>query len=91
MIKKVYNSVLIVGLGLIGSSLVRALKEQKLSRNICGLDINKDNIKKCEELGLLNKGFDDLNHYSNQFDLVIICVPLGAYKNIFKIVIYLLD
>ena len=46
MSKKIFNSVLIIGLGLIGSSLARALKEYKLSESIFGLDNNKKNINK---------------------------------------------
>ena len=83
MSKKEFNSVLIIGLGLIGSSIARALKEYRLSKNIFGLDNNKKNIKKCEKLSLLTKGFDNLQNFSNQFDLIIICSPLSTYRNIF--------
>jgi len=82
--EKEFNSILIIGLGLIGSSLARALKEYELADNICGLDNNQKNIEKCEELGFLTKGFDNLKSFSNQFDLVIICSPLSTYKNIFS-------
>tara|TARA_B110000196_G_C21138406_1_gene662464 strand:- start:393 stop:1310 length:918 start_codon:yes stop_codon:yes gene_type:complete len=81
--KKEFNSVLIIGLGLIGSSLARAIKESELSENIFGLDNNKKNLEKCKELGLLIKGFDSLQSFNQQFDLIIICSPLGTYKNIF--------
>ena len=43
-----FNSVLIIGLGLIGSSLAHAIKKKKLSDNIYGLDIDLDNILKCK-------------------------------------------
>ena len=84
MSTKEFNSVLIVGLGLIGSSLARAIKEYELAEKIFGLDNKKQNIKKCEELGFLDKGFDNLKNFSNQFDLIIICSPLSTYKNIFS-------
>lgn len=79
-----FNSILIIGLGLIGSSLARAIQEYKLSENIFGLDNNQKNIEKCKKLGLLTKGFNNLKNFDNQFDLVIICSPLGTYKNIFS-------
>lgn len=84
MSDKFFNSVLIIGLGLIGSSLARAIKEYKLANNIYGLDIDQKNIKKCTELELLNKGCEKLDGFSEQFDLIIICSPLSTYKNIFK-------
>ena len=79
-----FKSVLIIGVGLIGSSICRAIKQNSLSKNIYGLDNNLENIKKCEELSIINKGEDNINNFSEQFDLVIICSPLSTYKFIFK-------
>ena len=84
MSKKDFNSVLIIGLGLIGSSLARAIKEYELIKNVYGLDNNKNNIAKCKKLGLLTEGFESIKKFSNQFDLIIICSPLGTYRNIFS-------
>ena len=81
---KEFKSVLIIGLGLIGSSLLRAIKEYRIAENISGLDNNLKNIEKCKELGILSEGFDDLKKFSCQFDLIIICTPLGTYKKIFN-------
>ena len=47
MSKKKFDSILIIGLGLIGSSLVKAINENSLSENICGLDVNKKHLQKC--------------------------------------------
>ena len=60
MKKREFKSILIVGLGLIGSSLARAIKEYKLSDNIFGLDNNLKNIKKCINFDLLTNGSDNL-------------------------------
>jgi len=81
--KKIFSSVLIIGVGLIGSSLARAIKDYKVAENIYGLDINNKNLYKCKELGIINNGFDNLKNFNNQFDLVIISSPLSSYKNIF--------
>ena len=78
-----YNSVLIVGVGLIGSSLARAIKENNLAKNIYGLDNNLDNLKKCNKLQILSKGTTILDNYSEQFDIILICSPLSTYKKIF--------
>jgi prephenate dehydrogenase len=78
-----FNSVLIVGVGLIGSSLARAIKENDLAINIYGIDNNLNNLKKCEELKLLLRGESSLDNFSEQFDMIIICSPLSTYKKIF--------
>ena len=80
---KIFDSVLIVGMGLIGSSISRALVENHVANNVYGLDSNNKVIKKCQELNLLIQGETDLKNFNIQFDLIIICTPLSAYKKIF--------
>ena len=79
-----FKSVLIVGVGLIGSSLSHALKEYNISKNIYGLDNNLENIKKSEKLNIISRGEGKITNFSEQFDLIIICSPLSSYKDIFK-------
>ena len=45
MVKKNFNSVLIIGMGLIGSSLSRAIYKNHLATNVFGIDTNEDVIK----------------------------------------------
>ena len=78
-----FNSVLIIGMGLIGSSISRALIENNVSTNVYGLDSNEKVIKKCQALNLLIKGETNLANFDSQFDLIIICTPLSMYKKIF--------
>jgi len=80
---KFFDSVLIVGMGLIGSSISRALVENHVANNVYGLDSNNKVIKKCQELNLLIQGETDLKNFNFQFDLIVICTPLSAYKKIF--------
>ena len=79
-----FNSVLIIGMGLIGSSISRAFKEKNISDNIYGLDSNLEVIDKCEKLKLLTQGKTNIKDFNKKFDLVIICTPVGTYKNIFR-------
>ena len=80
---KKFDSVLIIGMGLIGSSISRALLENNISNNIYGLDSDENVIKKCQELNLLICGETDLKNFDLQFDLVVVCTPLSTYKKIF--------
>ena len=81
---KKFNSVLIIGMGLIGSSISRALIENHVANNVYGLDCDDKVIKKCKNLNLLMQGETDLHNFDFQFDLVIICTPLSTYKDIFN-------
>jgi cyclohexadieny/prephenate dehydrogenase len=80
---KKFNSVLIIGMGLIGSSISRALTEFQVANNVYGLDANDKVIKKCQDLNILAQGETDLSNFDLQFDLVIICTPVSTYEKIF--------
>ena len=82
--KKKYNSVLIIGMGLIGSSISRALVEHNVANSVYGLDTDDKIIKKCQELNLLVQGELSLKKFDLQFDLIIVCTPLSSYKKIFS-------
>ena len=83
MSKLNFKSVLIIGMGLIGSSLSRALIEYNISKNIYGVDNNLKHIEKCKKLDIIVRGEEKITNFSEQFDLIIICSPLSSYKNIF--------
>ena len=78
-----FKSVVIIGLGLIGSSLARAIKEKEVSKTIYGIDTNEENIKKCLNLKIISKGEKNLEDLKEKTDLIIICSPLSTYKEIF--------
>ena len=80
---KKFNSVLIIGMGLIGSSISRALTEYQVANKVYGLDANDKVIKKCQDLNILIQGETDLSNFDLQFDLVIICTPVSTYEKIF--------
>ena len=67
MKKNKFNSVLIIGMGLIGSSISRAFKEKNISDKIYGLDSNIDVINKCNELNLLTQGETDIKNFILNF------------------------
>ncbi|PPR50251.1 MAG: Prephenate dehydrogenase [Alphaproteobacteria bacterium MarineAlpha5_Bin5] len=84
MMNKKYNSVLIIGMGLIGSSIARAMYENQMATNVYGVDSSEKVIKKCEELNIVSKVETNIKKFNEQFDLIIICTPLSKYKDIFN-------
>ena len=79
-----FHKSLIIGVGLIGSSIARALRKYKISSEIYGIDSNADVLEKCNHLNILTSGKKNLQDFSSQFDLIIICSPLSSYKKIFS-------
>ena len=72
-----FNRVLIVGIGLIGSSLALAFRKGGLARQIVALDHTPDHVAEALRLGLVDVAGDD-PALATGADLVILCVPVGA-------------
>ncbi|MCD6435502.1 MAG: prephenate dehydrogenase/arogenate dehydrogenase family protein [Clostridiales bacterium] len=70
-----FKSIGIVGLGLIGGSIAKALKEKGFKGKIYGVDINEDNISDALLENVIIQ--DELNH----IDLLILAIPIGKYKS----------
>ncbi|MDC2979627.1 prephenate dehydrogenase/arogenate dehydrogenase family protein [Pelagibacteraceae bacterium] len=84
MSKITYDSTLIIGMGLIGSSIARVLKEKKLSKKVFAIDKDADVINISKDLNLVDAIENNLNKFNQQFDVIFICTPLSSYKNIFN-------
>jgi len=77
------KSILIIGMGLIGSSLSRAFYKNSVADYVYGLDKDEKTIIKCKDLNLLEGIENNIEKFNFQFDLIIICSPLSTYKEIF--------
>lgn len=66
-------NIAIVGLGLIGGSYAKALKELK-PKKIYGIDINKNVIDKALDMGIIDEGYLDGSEVLKRVDLVIIAL-----------------
>ena len=77
-----FKNVLIIGCGLIGSSVLRVLHNKKLSKKIYVLEKSKKYISKIKKIKTNCKFIKSLNHEISNIDLVIICTPMSEYKKI---------
>ena len=81
-----FKKVCIIGCGLIGSSIARAIKKKKLSNKIVSSNRSKTTNKKVVKLKIVDDSSVDIKKMVRGSDLVIIATPLSSYKNvIFKI------
>ena len=85
------KNVLIIGCGLIGSSVLRAIAVKKIAKKIFVYEKSKSNVLKIKKLKLRCKMTSDFKKIIPNLDLIIFCTPLGEYeKIILKINKYLL-
>ena len=75
------KNILIIGCGLIGSSLLRAVHARKISNNIYIYEKSKKNILIIKKLKIGCKVINKLTNISINFDLVIFCTPMSQYSN----------
>ena len=73
-----FDTLAIVGLGLIGSSIARGARQYGLARHIVAIDRDPAVLKRVRALGLADTVTDDLTSGVAEADLVILCVPVGA-------------
>ncbi len=85
------KNILIIGCGLIGSSLLRSIVVKKIAKKIFVYEKSKSNIIKIKKLKLPCEVISDFKKIIPNVDLIIFCTPLSEYeKIILKINKYLL-
>ena len=75
------KNILIIGCGLIGSSVLRAVHAHRGSKNIYIYEKSKKNISIIKKLKIGCKVINKLKNISVNFDLVIFCTPMSQYSN----------
>jgi cyclohexadieny/prephenate dehydrogenase len=73
-----FKQVTIIGFGLIGSSLARAIRDNHLAEKIICADVSRDVCEKVLQLKIADEVTTDLAKGVKGSDLVILCVPVGA-------------
>lgn len=79
-----FNKALILGIGLIGSSLARNLKEKELVKKLVVYDKNQENLAKAENLGLADIYTDSIKEGASDADLIIFATPVCAFGDLAK-------
>jgi prephenate dehydrogenase len=74
----------IIGVGLIGGSVARALRECNCVDSIVGAGRNLENLQRAEDLGVIDAYSIDLAKAVEGADVVLVAVPLGAMQHVFE-------
>ncbi|HSP23681.1 MAG TPA: prephenate/arogenate dehydrogenase family protein [Saliniramus sp.] len=76
--KPLFERVALIGIGLIGSSIARAVRQLGLAGEIVAIDRDEAVLARVRELGLADVCFATAAEGVKGCDLVILCVPVGA-------------
>jgi prephenate dehydrogenase len=74
----------VIGVGLIGGSLARALKHAHQCRHIIGCGRQRENLEKALQLGVIDEWHTDISTAVASADVVMVAVPLGAMATTFN-------
>ena len=77
-----FKKICIIGCGLIGSSIARAVKKNNLSDKIVSSNRSVAINKKVIELKIVDESSSDTEKMVTNSDLIIIATPLSSYENI---------
>ena len=79
-----FKKVCIIGCGLIGSSIARGIKKNKLSNKVVSSNRSEITNKKVIKLNLVDDSSSNTKKMVKESDLIIIATPLSSYKNVIK-------
>jgi prephenate dehydrogenase len=77
-----FNKATIIGVGLIGGSLAKVLKDKNLAREITGVGRSRETLELALKTGVVDRVEQDLSSAVGDADLVVLASPVGAFKHI---------
>jgi len=77
----------IIGVGLIGGSLARALRKAGVVGEIVGSGRRSEHLQEAVDLGVIDRFDTDAAKAVQGADMVVVCVPLGAMEQVFRTIL----
>ena len=74
----------IVGVGLIGGSLARALRRAGTVGEVVGTSRREAHLRRAEALGVIDRFDLDPGRAAAGADMVVVCTPMGAMEDVFR-------
>jgi len=84
MSKPLIHNLTIIGVGLIGGSLARALRQAEAVGTITGAGRNREHLEIAQKLGVIDRVETDLAAACRDADMVVLAVPLGAMQAVLE-------
>jgi prephenate dehydrogenase len=73
-----FDTVAIVGVGLIGGSIGLAVRERKLAQRVIGIGRNEAKLEAAQQLGAIDAGTTVLAHGVEEAQLVVVATPVDS-------------
>ena len=80
-----FKKILVVGLGLIGGSIIKTIKELNIPLEVYGLDLDEEVTKKANNIGLINNIDNQLKKIEEDC-LIVFSVPSLSIERAFKMI-----
>ena len=75
---KMWKTVAIVGVGLIGGSIGRALQRKKLAQRVVGVGRHEHKLRRAQRLGIVTDFSVCVEDGVREADLVVVCTPVAS-------------
>ena len=80
--KPLVNRVAVIGMGLIGSSIIRGARRQNIATELVACDASEDVCARVVDLDLADLVTDSIPNAVSEADLVILCTPVGTMEDV---------
>ncbi len=74
----------IIGVGLIGGSLLKALKKEAAVGEVIGVGRGVDNLQLAQEMGVIDRYTHDIAEAVTGADMVVVATPVGSFESILR-------
>ena len=82
-----FSNILIIGCGLIGSSILRGSLSKKISKNIYVFEKSKKNISLIKKIDKKIKFLNKIDHKVSNMDLIVLSTHMSQYNNLIKMLL----
>jgi len=79
-----FERMAIVGVGLIGGSLAKAVKEKKLVGEVLGVGRSEERLESARKLGIIDRYSGRMNDILGEADLVVVAGPVGVIVDLIR-------
>ena len=76
------NKITIIGVGLIGGSLARALKERNLAKVVFGYGRDQSRLEEAQKSNIIDAFSTNIKEAIDEANIVVIATPVGTFKDI---------
>ena len=78
------NKITIIGVGLIGGSLAKAIKANQLANAVCGYGRDQSRLEKAKNTNIIDELSTNIDEAVKGADIVVIATPVGTFKQILE-------